>query len=562
MVYLNTLQNISENLISSIKPTHIQIILILSIIFIIPIVKLDSAFLSYELPKLLVFRILVETLLLLEIYIMWRGDKSIFKYFLNLPQSIKYLSLAIFIFLIINVFFAGNSWTAFWGNYHKNFGLFTLLHLILFSILVSKYVGENREIFLKYTGIFIPIPIWINFASSFGQVFFETIPYSLTHGRAVGEFGQSNFLAGYIILILPIVFLYLKSTKKLRIYTWISILLGIITVFLTGSRSAYILLPATLALCGFLIGPADLRNALYKHKIATLTIGFLCLAGVVLFSPRFQQFGLVDSSRQQIWKSSIHTVQSGIPLHGFGFDNLGYVLPQQLYKDGLRDPIVLDRSHNEILDIVLSFGFVGFLLFLAFHIEFIRNVLNFKKYTIVTISLVGITIFWVRSMVNVNGIVHYILYAFFMGILHSYICGAQKFNNTKSWNLVYLAIPVLVGCIFLNINMIRADIFFRKSFAEEDNTHVQTAISLNPISLEYRKWNIKNQSIDPGNTQIDKLISPFILEQDLNDPALWFYVGLYLKNQGDMAQAREFLAKAYKAEPVNEEYLNVYKKIK
>lgn len=208
---------------------------------------------------------------------------------------------------------------------------------------------------------------------------FEEPPFYLTEfgfdphrGRLAATFLDPNFLGAFLVLSLGMVITnYLNVGKGLRI--GIAMLL-LLTIFLTLSRSAYLMMAVSVVVLS-LVGHADLPR--FKTVILVATVIILMVFLFPQVRGRIGGILLVDASAVErfiSWEKGI-TIFSHSPVLGVGFNNLRVVATQL----NLINTYTTEGGHSgsgvdsSLLMVLATTGIVGFITYLAFWIENLRR---------------------------------------------------------------------------------------------------------------------------------------------------------------------------------------------
>ncbi|MBI3385250.1 O-antigen ligase family protein [Candidatus Gottesmanbacteria bacterium] len=195
--------------------------------------------------------------------------------------------------------------------------------------------------------------------------------------RPYATFPHPNVLGGYMAIVLPLILFVLinKSTKKKPLNTYFLLLttiLGIISLFLSFSRTAWI------------VGTASMTTLIFfltKNKIKTLGIllavflvGFMTVGRII--ASRLQTLETVDKQslifRQQLNEASVKMILDH-PAFGVGLNNFLIALPHYYQlKDITR---FYQPAHNIYLMIAAEAGLLGLVLFLFFILFTLRHLI-------------------------------------------------------------------------------------------------------------------------------------------------------------------------------------------
>ena len=291
-----------------------------------------------------------------------------------------------YIFLAINSFL-------FFVQYKKGEEVFSWLKIVLLAVCLlalSPYL----------LGDFYPFYI-------FAPEFF--------YDRVYGTFGNPNYLAVFIVGTLPIVF---WNFRKQRAFNTSLLILALVTLFLTGSRSAFV----ALIVSGLIF--LKNRKVFWGYIVSVLVFFVMVLLVNIGFwqnSSALQRLNLDRENltsvetRFSLWKAGGEMFLDR-PIFGYGQDaidkNIEKYLPESLK---LNEVFYIDRTHNEFIDklltggifVFLSYvGLIGLILFSAFKFEGLS--------LLIFLAFLNLNIF---HFLNFSTISSNILLYFFMGFL-------------------------------------------------------------------------------------------------------------------------------------------------
>ncbi|MBP9759222.1 O-antigen ligase family protein [Candidatus Dojkabacteria bacterium] len=493
------------------KIIKLNFIFLTIILLVTPFIYDTNLFLVYELPKLLFFKIVVE----LWIIYLLIFDKG----FLNagwtfIRNNYVYI-LLVLAFLIIEYFNSGNRIAFIQGTYYKNFGLFTILHIIAFSVLVRKTIKEYGEEFINKISVLFGFGVILMFLFTIYQSFLTQI-LSITEGRWVGTFGQPNFLAAFILFTLP--FLVenkdnMKSTKH-KIFYCSSIIFSLIIIYFSQSR--VVLVMGLLYLLYKLISYLKITGLFrFRSLVFIFLSSFMFL--FLLINSRIVKVGLEEEFRFTIWNASFQIIKE-YPITGVGLDNIVYYLPEALNKVGVDGYTLVDRSHNEIIDWFIYIGVPGTFFLIYTIYRYVRR-FNFefydsasKIYKAVIISL----LFWLcYSMVNNNGIWNYIWIAFLLGIIGAFNCKDRSIEIENSKIKKFKIMTVLIFVILLmqllidNGKQYLADKNFKNYINTENFIYLNRSYELRSTEEIYWQYLIKQKKfVENKNIQDQNKLYP------------------------------------------------------
>lgn len=448
-----------------------------SLVFIQPILFIPWLYSSFELPKALLLYfcggLIILTLL---------SYKIIF----NKPhQMLVYIFLTLFFVWVVITSLTGINFTlSFWGSYFRFQGLLSFAsYLAIFlagTVVLQDLVWQKRfSLAVIFSSLFVSILSLVEFVMLW---VFGHSTQLLYANRVISTFGQPNFFAAFLVQALPF---YWFMHRKARV----GILVAILGILSSLSRSALV----GLVFLGIFWSIGRIR--MFVALLAAILIGLLLidafLPKVISGEMRRYQFDLQNKwtaeNRTLILKRALELTQAK-PLTGFGIENFSYVFPKVIRPNdfGLND-IVVDSSHNMLVDLAVGTGYVGLGLFLIFifrlgHLgigqgRFAQACLfSAVSYIIVhqfsVVSVVPTTLFWLSCA----------------GILEPIIKDHVWHRFGKIRIAGFLAGCILMGLIvvFIIFSML-ADYKFKQASMYEVSD-IKKAISLDKQAIKLAPW--------------------------------------------------------------------------
>lgn len=170
------------------------------------------------------------------------------------------------------------------------------------------------------------------------------------------SFVNANIYAGWLVLILPVVFAWAFTGKWLKwLFGGLIFGFGLIALWMTGCRSAMLGLAAAMAAF----------SAFYWGKRGVIAGALIIgLFGAIWWQIFPHQ--ILDPDRIQFWNGALDMIQSR-PWTGYGIGSFQAVYP--LFKWPVltgADPLhLLQNAHNEPFQILAETGIIGLVLFVA-----------------------------------------------------------------------------------------------------------------------------------------------------------------------------------------------------
>ncbi len=380
-----------------------RVIFFTGIIFI-GLIHLTGTVNGYEGPKVFFFQRWVELLLLVTLVRMiFPQEKQ------DLPFWPVLLLVSYFLWNVLASFYGVDFTTSFYGLFWRGQGLLMLAHYLTLAIIIPVIFEKKDLPFLGKTVGFLGVVagVWL-FIGILGKEFFD-FPLYLYLERPVGSFGNPNFLAGFVATTLPFAWYFRSLWKRLVILA-----LGSLTLLLTSSRGAVM---------AVIMGAALFKGG-WKLAILLLSMGVFFLW--YSESWRVSRFDpLAAQSRQRIYTRGVMAVLKS-PTMGYGLENYelavkNIVYPMPLTKTG---EVLVDKAHNEILEVALGGGLVGLVIWGAI---VTRTLFALKSHPVFLLAFLVLVL---RMQINVTSTAEYALFWLLIGV------GIIGHNQHKSLSAV------------------------------------------------------------------------------------------------------------------------------
>lgn len=289
------------------------------------------------------------------------SNSIVLKSFLDRKLAIIYF----FIFwLIISLFFSGfGILEGFFGVAGRQTGV--LAYLALASLFLFVILTGTRELFegiIKAVWITSVASIIYGVIQAFGADPFNWVnPYS----PVFGFFGNPNFQSSFIAMTAAVVSgytLYENSTVKVRISSFLVLLISIVIIFETKSKQGYLVLFAGLAVMSYLW----IRSNKRLRKFSSLFLSFQVFIMIIVLFDIFQKtpwrsilYEESISIRGDLWRAGWRMTINN-PITGVGID--GYRDSYRLFRDQVTANrtsgyATVESAHNVFLDIASGGGF-------------------------------------------------------------------------------------------------------------------------------------------------------------------------------------------------------------
>ncbi len=362
---------------------------------------------TWQIGEYFLFQVLVEIILFVWlIKIIWFFGNQVSNW--KLGFFIIFPAL-IFIFILgLAAIFSQSPHYSFWGYYSRKMGYLIWLHffafflILFFNLKSKKQITRIFHIIVAATGIVV----LYGFLQILGLDIFSWKESPFLGYRVFSTLGQPNFLASWLLLVIPVIFwalltsphlnkvretrsppLTLKGeTQKgvgrffLRPVFICLFLLAIFVFILTQSRGGWI--GFFFAFFFFVIIFAWLKK---QKRLTTLLLVLLFLSlifvvalnlyplpldkGDNILVRRFKTLShLTEAGQLRFiwWQNSLDMIKQK-PVLGYGLETqhlnfVRYYQPEFAALEAINQ--IPDRAHNDILDILLTSGFLGLVSYL------------------------------------------------------------------------------------------------------------------------------------------------------------------------------------------------------
>lgn len=360
-------------------------VLLGGIIFVLAVPLLgDYGTWLFPIGRDVIFKLTIEFLIL--VYIAFLFSKKQCTGTLWTPIAI---SLAVFLFIMtLATIFSVQQEFSIWGNIYKNQGLMTWTHYVLFFFLLIGFLQDKEHWkFLIHTAIFVAtlvglIALWQIFQNGSGY-------------RAASTLNNSNYLAAYLVLLLPITFAFFLRNKSFFLGSAAAI--QFLALLFTQTRGGYLGIASAIFVFAFLYFLYTKGISKEKLFICALipTVIILTTYSLLLttsagqsaqeklpnFTDRFlNRHNILSDSgpRLEAWQAGWQGMRER-PLLGYGPENFFVAFDEHysgsqdhagsLAKEGTLWESWFDKAHNFIFDIGATTGFPGLLAYTAIFIS-------------------------------------------------------------------------------------------------------------------------------------------------------------------------------------------------
>ena len=485
----------------------------LLVVFLIP-VSFAFWFPTYnifELHKIVIFKVLVNFFLLFTVikivlyfpfapFNRWKASK-----FISMGKRYWLIPLLLILGLTFSLIFSSDIDKSFYGSYARQEGLLSYVFYFLWFILLSFNIisisnGRREDPLLHRVNRVVTTAVLSSFVVAiYGilQIFnidFLTWPEApyLTQ-RTLSSFGQPNFLASFLLLTTPLS-LYLWHEKRQFMWRFLYILIFVsqmLCLFFTASRGAFVAILLTSLL--FLV------HLWYKTTLSRsrrIALGSVVIITIVMAVSSLQLIipgrlnSLVDykvgsvAARVNFYQAAANAITKN-PVFGYGLEAGNDIFIK--YYDvnwAINGDVAAttDRAHNLVLDILLSSGFWGLILFTLFYYAFFhlawRNISQRKNKNLSLAIMFGAGAYLLSLLFSFSVVATEIYFWLFFALLISFNFSdfknsAQKIGGMKNVKLIvcFFILMLSLWGVCSSLKILMADHYFNKlyyTFAQGD----------------------------------------------------------------------------------------------
>ncbi len=573
-------------------------------VLLIPFYVATSMFFPFISGKNFAFRIIIEIMFALWVYLAYIDVK----YRPKLSWLLKTIGIFVIVMLIADIF-AVNPMKALWSNYERMDGWVTIIHMFMYFLVLGSMM-KAEKIWLWFFRSSVAMSV-IMFIIAIGEY------YSGGPTNTMTTLGNTIYVAVYFLFnfFFTLILLYkdviVKSAGTLasifsKWLTYVYLIAAILFaygVWITGTRGAILGLIGGLIMTAVIIIIFEKENKIMKKLSVALIVAIVIVVGG-FFAVKNTQFVKKNSilnsfaviswnsingqgqARQLIWPLAIKGFLEK-PILGWGQEGFNYVFNKYYDPRLYNQEQWFDRAHDEPLDMLVAGGALGLLAYLSMFVAAIyllwkkKNVLGVTDAALIVGLLAG---YFFQGLFVFDNLFSYVFFYTVLAYIHSrdvesgvHVVPVKNLpkekNNDEMANYVVLPVLIIALCTsiyFANIKPIEANLTLIQAMQQyqqgpsENLQYFKNAFAYNTFgSPEIREQLItiaaqvaSTASIDATTKQDFVNYAYSQMQEQLKETPLdaryWFFTGTFLDNINQYQLAIPFLQKAISLSPTKQ----------
>jgi len=390
------------------------------------------------------------------------------------------LILFLLILILASVFGVDFS-RSFWSKYERMTGLLMWFHLLAFFLVISSTFYKKSD-WIKIFSISVFVATLIGFISLPGIEEKVMGDYPTRGGATIGN---SSFLGTYLLFnIFLAIYLLLKTSGGLRVYSIISLAVLISALLSSGARAASLSFFGGLILLVLLwlifSQKGKIRIAgislFIIYTVSVLTLMYLALQpGNFVYE---KLTAMASKSRLVVWKIGWKGFLER-PWLGWGPENFELAFYKyfdpRLGAPGYGGEVWFDRAHNIIVDTLVASGIVGLLIYFGIFLvvffviwkKYFQNKLDFWLSSIISVILIS---YFVQNLTVFDMINSYLMFFLVLGFTASITLSKESpsgetffhYQKISAWKKAISTLFLIIFCIsFFNfiVQPLRTDAY-------------------------------------------------------------------------------------------------------
>lgn len=485
------------------------------VIFLVPLFFLPNIETTFELAKVVIFRVTVLIMAMLwiakilttervKIATLKTHDLALFgKKDGFMKRHGLMICLAFFVgwYLLATVLSVAPH-LSIWGWYPRFQGLFTFGCYLLFGAVLFFNLRPGRQVERLMTTVFCATALaaFLAILQRFHVQLFDLWDTSDFLGRVFGTMGDPNTLGVFLAMVIPLMVVRLLQTKNV-ISAMFGLSFALPALSFTFSRAGFLGLFAGLFLMLLIVSKKMEKRTLFLTAVwlPVVAIGLVVVVNIfhesdfvrshaLLYRLTFQEENWRSlETRLNLWPATARQILDS-PIIGYGPETFAVTFPAYAparlnFTENLGD--IFDHPHNELLDWAVQIGLPGMLAYVAFwvllFIAVIRRIMaegRKDQWLFHTGVLSGVLALLVANQFGFMVTILQVYLVVLTVLLLRFLVMEERVVPLKLQHSAKLAIFVAVCAVsvcymlFHNFNLLLADYSYRHG---ENETAVQLA---------------------------------------------------------------------------------------
>ncbi len=497
------------------------------IILFLPLFVEKHFLFPFVFPKTIVFRILVEILLICFLYLAL-SDK---RYQLKLTKT-HLLTILFLGIMCLSSILGPNPYRSFWSSIERSEGILTWIHLVLFFWIISFFFRTKKEWHELLHMTLVAGALQSLYA--LGQYFNLSFALKTTGERIGGSIGNPSFLGAYLLFIIFIAaFLcFEKSSLKNKFFYIALIVTDAFLLWQTQTRGAIVgLMAGTIIL---LFAYAWSRRDTFSKIIFIATICFFASASAFIFINKDARWmknystlnrlasisknDVSTHNRLIVWKAGLNAFFER-PILGWGYENF-YIAFNKHFDPVLAKDIGshpwYDRAHNVVVEILVTMGFFGFISYALIFFWIIKIFWQSQKEGLISQTsagalIAGIVAYGIQNFFVFDTLSSYIMLFVLLGLC------AHLEMSCKTKKNFFPFIPLYPALVALSIPVVAMSLWYFNVRPVFKNYYTVAAVTKHKTDVAKMLENFKRSFVySPSNDQELR----FILVQHTRDQVM------------------------------------------
>jgi O-antigen ligase len=570
-----------------------------------PFLVMNSMFFPYITGKNFAFRIIIEIIFALWVYLAYVDHQ----YRPKFSWVLGAVGLFVLVMLVADIN-AVNPLKALLSNFERMDGWVTQIHLLMYLLVFTAMMkGEKIWLWFFRSSVIAGLILSIYVINEWLTTHVDRVQITLGNAIYVAVYFLFNFFLALILLYKDVIAKSMGSIgtilKNWLTYGYVfSALLFFFDIWRTGTRGVILGLLGGLIVSAILIILFERNDKIARKSaigaiiiVVVLVGGFFAIKNTqfVKNSPTLERLAEIswqdvaaqNQARQYVWPMAIQGAMEK-PILGWGQDGFNYVFNKYYDPRMYSQEQWFDRAHDTPLDMLVAGGFLGLITYLGIFI--VALVVIWKRRSALGITdaalLVGLlAAYFAQNLFVFDNLTSYIYFYIILAYIYAKDVEAKEnmpegksskislgaIANMESAN--YIVAPILIivfgiALYFVNIRPIEANLNLingLRAYQEgpsKNLAYFQTALSYHTFGdPEVREQLISiAQQVGNAGTQVpDALKQSFAMlayseiQKQISytplDARYYFFAGSFLDNLRQFALATPYLEQAVQLSP-------------